>query len=874
MRIAIILAISVIFTSGMYTAFAEEPIPELIFEGGNYEIYKGNQIIVPIKVQVENHNHQIIPKILTMYEDKVYKTTKLIPSRSGTFQTLLIINDNYKNGEYYIQMDYDGIKINSVPFTISRDHLVIEKEDMRADLSKQTERESVLNISSNEISVGFSYPHLLHVSGVFGDAGSKGLIHLDVIGPISYSSKTGYTNLGTFETKIIVNRDWPSGEYIIRAIGDSVQFASTTFTVNNRHMPDAEIPITGSIELDSRTSNNFEVLLITGSLEGSAVPQTIGIKISKNDHLVDILTTELGVNGDINTNMVLYDYSSKSAFESGKYLVEFVDLSAENNSYSVSTNFIVTDTGKTIVDIFEGAKISELDNQRMITFGEILEDQDQVIHEIELFGHLGEYTQATGGFESKSIVISIIDSNGEKRDYSVYGKSSGEYSMPLYIDRDWQPGKYDVYVTYNDITKNTISFNLGQELELDVETEEEVVEEKIIVSNKLNITFGDDEITKFVSFNFSAPDTIKNNEQLRVILEKPNGLKKYFFFNTIDGQQIEVPLSIQNSWEVGDYTLSFIENSNVTKFGEFTIYGEKPQSDVFILSEHLDTANPEMIYPVLDNFSLEKNQVFSARGDNTYLGVSGGVSNYNSGDIEIEIYKNGEIVSVSTIQPTRNGSFSNTVKIDDKLGSGFVEIRAIYDGREFAVSEFLVANPNIITTQFGSTPIQISRDMFVESGGIITLKLIGPINNYKFADSGIISFTVFKPDTSMETFETEIKKWGYFSQNFPITSDWQNGTYIISAQLGTKSAGHIYLQILDSDMNWVKKMTNDWVNGSISTYQYTNRINTAIQDGTISSDHMEHGMIPEWLRNTASMWMEDKISENEYVGVLKFITNS
>ena len=100
MRIAIILAISVIFTSGMYTAFAEEPIPELIFEGGNYEIYKGNQIIVPIKVQVENHNHQIIPKILTMYEDKVYKTTKLIPSRSGTFQTLLIINDNYKNGEY------------------------------------------------------------------------------------------------------------------------------------------------------------------------------------------------------------------------------------------------------------------------------------------------------------------------------------------------------------------------------------------------------------------------------------------------------------------------------------------------------------------------------------------------------------------------------------------------------------------------------------------------------------------------------------------------------------------------------------------------------------------------------------------------------
>ena len=66
MRIAIILAISVIFASGTYTAFADEPIPELIFEGGTYEIYKGNQILVPIKVQVENHDHTVVPIITTI----------------------------------------------------------------------------------------------------------------------------------------------------------------------------------------------------------------------------------------------------------------------------------------------------------------------------------------------------------------------------------------------------------------------------------------------------------------------------------------------------------------------------------------------------------------------------------------------------------------------------------------------------------------------------------------------------------------------------------------------------------------------------------------------------------------------------------------
>ena len=71
MRIAIVVAISVIFASGTYTAFAEEPIPELIFEGDTYEIYKGSQILVPIKVQVENHDHRIIPKITTIYENRV-----------------------------------------------------------------------------------------------------------------------------------------------------------------------------------------------------------------------------------------------------------------------------------------------------------------------------------------------------------------------------------------------------------------------------------------------------------------------------------------------------------------------------------------------------------------------------------------------------------------------------------------------------------------------------------------------------------------------------------------------------------------------------------------------------------------------------------
>ena len=65
MKIAIVLAISVIFSSGIYAAYAEEPIPILNFEGGDYTVYKGNQILKTITVEIENHDHTIHPKIHT-----------------------------------------------------------------------------------------------------------------------------------------------------------------------------------------------------------------------------------------------------------------------------------------------------------------------------------------------------------------------------------------------------------------------------------------------------------------------------------------------------------------------------------------------------------------------------------------------------------------------------------------------------------------------------------------------------------------------------------------------------------------------------------------------------------------------------------------
>ena len=135
----------------------------------------------------------------------------------------------------------------------------------------------------------------------------------------------------------------------------------------------------------------------------------------------------------------------------------------------------------------------------------------------------------------------------------------------------------------------------------------------------------------------------------------------------------------------------------------------------------------------------------------------------------------------------------------------------------------------------------------------------------------MIIFTILRPDGSMETFETEIKKWGYFAYEIPVTSKWQNGTYIVSAKLGEKNAGHMYLQIGDYDMEYIKKVTQDWIDGEISTFQYTNRLNTAIENDATTFHHMDSKMIPDWFKNTAKLWIDDSISKDAFFDSLKFL---
>ena len=116
-----VLAISVIFTSGIYAANAEEPIPELIFDGGEMKVYKGNSFLKSVIVQIENHNHKIHPKIHTIFENQIIDTIDLGHSSSGFYQTFLNIDKNYQSGDYNLQLEYDNTKSKPISFKIIKE---------------------------------------------------------------------------------------------------------------------------------------------------------------------------------------------------------------------------------------------------------------------------------------------------------------------------------------------------------------------------------------------------------------------------------------------------------------------------------------------------------------------------------------------------------------------------------------------------------------------------------------------------------------------------------------------------------------------------------------------------------------------------------
>ena len=275
-----------------------------------------------------------------------------------------------------------------------------------------------------------------------------------------------------------------------------------------------------------------------------------------------------------------------------------------------------------------------------------------------------------------------------------------------------------------------------------------------------------------------------------------------------------------------------MEDDKKITFGEFSIIKEKQKDNKIILSEILETANPESIYSQTDFIKISKN-VFTSSNEKIYLDLSGTISDYSSGEALLKVYDKNILFSTHKILPRSNGVFVTPALIDGAISKGFHEINVTYNERVIGKSEFAKTKPITLYAEFGSNPIIISQDMFMESNNKVGVNIFGLIEGFTNTNDSSVELEIFHPDGKIENIQLDTAKWGYYSHTLSITDKWENGTYVISATFDGTDMGHIYIQIIDFDVNWLKIHAQKWIDGEISSYQYENRINHMIQQGII-----------------------------------------
>ena len=119
-----------------------------------------------------------------------------------------------------------------------------------------------------------------------------------------------------------------------------------------------------------------------------------------------------------------------------------------------------------------------------------------------------------------------------------------------------------------------------------------------------------------------------------------------------------------------------------------------------------------------------------------------------------------------------------------------------------------------------------------ELGKIIFIKISGQMEDY--GKTGSVLITIIKPDKSSEIIHASLLETGKYLTYFPIDHSSQKGTYTVLAKFG---------------------------NQNMSSYFH-------ISPSKINTD------VPSWFEIPFQWWIEQKISDNEFVNSMQFLIDS
>jgi len=887
-KLKIILISALVFVMvGLMTssAFAEETEEKfkIVFDEGDYEL-KYTDIIIPIKLQVLNHDYKIKPEYYIRSEGKTIDSYAWPNIRSGNFASYLLIDNNWSSGTYQIVLKYDEKYFKPLTFKLTKhsDAADLDRK-VRAELVQKVEEEfetyikitdEIITIPDKPLSWFSVNQFPLPMEGKIVREGSGALLNMYITDPDNKKTlyKMHILDDGTFQSGIMLDSSWKSGKYKISAKLYSNEVATAEFVIDNPRIKPNPVTVKqetsyeSSVLLSSQSSGDFEILTVSGSTD--ALSEKLVIMITKPDKSVEKFVVNV-ISGSYSTDIVLS--TGYSVWESGKYLI---NITLDDQVLS-SAKFEINKSGTAVFPKEVGSMISGSSGEleKIVQF----DVEEYTTDTFTISGSVENYKTAT------KIGVSIVKPDKTKQEITTYANSDGEYSIPIVLDETWPKGEYTIHTTYRDFVDTPVSFTISGEIVdviIDETTKEIITKQEVEIIPQIVPLPRIGGHTDFVVEGHLGTDMIKEFGKrfgkIPVIMTMPDKTTKQLMIRANEEGNFVVNTSITSKWKEGDYSFSVKKAGEMTKFAMITIIDENPneKKEEMAIAK---SAMPGSAYAPVDSFELRKDKVdYHLRSNHiTFFGT---VADDDLGRITVTLMKyDGSTVKLYP-KILRDNSFSGTINIDNEWPPGSYEIIAKQGNHEIGHTEFQITTTEQVLVYLDAKAT-ISEDMFLHSKGVelsikgkplstgkIKINLVGPDGSVK---------NLITSSTTPVTYGGEIV-FTDFTKRIVVDNDWVAGTYKATAIQDNSNLGTALIQITPFSPLWLQDQTKLWLDDDITDWQYKNRLRTLADHGILTLPDTSEASteFPGWLKESAKMYANDETPQSAYLNSLQYLVDS
>ncbi|MEK0381672.1 MAG: peptidase, partial [Nitrosopumilus sp.] len=229
------------------------------------------------------------------------------------------------------------------------------------------------------------------------------------------------------------------------------------------------------------------------------------------------------------------------------------------------------------------------------------------------------------------------------------------------------------------------------------------------------------------------------------------------------------------------------------------------------------------------------------------------------------------------------GSFKLPTQICDKTGTKLISTAGgsldakYHDVRDSSGEQNIFSFSSSSSSFSGITPPTLSSEKLILPKYKQTSEVIlsGIVDNY--IQGTTLEITLVGPDQSSEKFSVSATKNGEYKVVLTLNDNSLTGKYKIDVNYRGSNVGDTSFQVSKYLVaEWIKNNASRWASDQISDSEFISGIGYLIKEkiivipDSVLSETTDQN-IPFWIKDSAKWWSQDIVSDDEFVAALEFL---